>query len=162
MAWSVISSLCVLPHSLSYFNELVGGPEGGHSHLGGSNADWGQDLLYLGQWYGAHREARPLHVAYDLSLVDPREAGIAWSQVPVGPHSDTADGRAIATLGPLPGWYAVSVNKIHNRERDFDYFLEFKPVAIAGYSIYIYHIGVEEANRVRRKLGLPPVGAASP
>jgi hypothetical protein len=26
---------------------------------------------------------------------------------------------------------------------------------MAGYSIYIYHISLDEANRVRRELGLP-------
>lgn len=42
VAWSVVSSLSVYPHSLSYFNELVGGPRGGPAHLLDSNIDWGQ------------------------------------------------------------------------------------------------------------------------
>jgi len=50
LAWSVGSSLWVVPHSLSYFNESVGGPAGGHAHLIHSNIDWGQDLLYLKRW----------------------------------------------------------------------------------------------------------------
>ena len=36
-------------------------------------------------------------------------------------------------------------------------FLDLEPVATAGYSIYIYHLTVEDANRVRDKLGLPPL-----
>lgn len=35
------------------------------------------------------------------------------------------------------------------------YFQCFQPVAMAGYSIYIYHITIDEANRVRKELGLP-------
>jgi hypothetical protein len=35
------------------------------------------------------------------------------------------------------------------------YFSNFDPVAMAGYSIRIYHITIEDANRVRRELGLP-------
>ena len=54
LVWSVGSSVLVYPHSLSYFNELAGGPTCGHAHLGGagadSNIDWGQDLLYLKRW----------------------------------------------------------------------------------------------------------------
>jgi Dolichyl-phosphate-mannose-protein mannosyltransferase len=45
--WAAVSSLCVYPHSLSYFNELVGGPRQGHAYLLESNIDWGQDLLFL-------------------------------------------------------------------------------------------------------------------
>ena len=47
LGWSIISSLSVYPHSLSYFNELVAGPTGGPKHLIHSNVDWGQDLLFL-------------------------------------------------------------------------------------------------------------------
>lgn len=53
------------------------------------------------------------------------------------------------------GWYAISVNKLHTRGHHFGYFLEFKPVAYAGYTMYIYHIILDEANRVRKRLGLP-------
>ncbi len=76
-----------------------------------------------------------------MPLVDPKAVGIEYSRKP-------------PTGGPQPGWHAVSVNQIHRREGDYLYFLEFRPTAMAGYSIYIYHITLDEANRVRRKLGL--------
>lgn len=44
---SVASSLWVFPHSLSYFNELAGGPANGHRHMLHSNLDWGQNLLIV-------------------------------------------------------------------------------------------------------------------
>lgn len=143
LLWSVGSSLWVYPHSLSYFNELVGGPTGGHVHLGGvavdSNIDWGQDLLYLKRWLDDHPEAQPLHLAlngaYDASI-----AGIDYTLPPTDPQ---------------PGWHALSVNRIRSQAREYEYFLKFKPLAMAGYSIYIYHITLEDANRVRRELGLP-------
>ena len=37
---------------------------------------------------------------------------------------------------------------------DFSYFLRFEPLAMAGYSIHIYHITLDGANDVRRELGL--------
>ncbi|NQT14620.1 MAG: hypothetical protein HQ582_17820, partial [Planctomycetes bacterium] len=54
-----------------------------------------------------------------------------------------------------PGWYALSVNHLYDRSRQYRYFLRFEPVAMAGYSIYIYHITLDEANGVRRELGPP-------
>jgi len=161
LTWAVGSSLSAFPHSLSYFNELAGGPMGGHYYLGNSNVDWGQDLLYLKRWLDHHPEATPLHLAYDVPLIDPHIAGIEAEGVPSGPHSERAERDSLANLGPLPGWYAISVNKMHDRGRDFDYFLRFKPVGYAGYSIYIYDIKLDEANRVRRELGMPPLPIAS-
>jgi hypothetical protein len=55
---------------------------------------------------------------------------------------------------PQPGWYALSVNHLYDREKQYRYFLNFEPVATAGYSMYIYHITRKDANRVRREMGL--------
>jgi hypothetical protein len=139
--WSVGSSLYCYPHSLSYFNELVGGPKGGHYHLGNSNADWGQDLFFLKRWLDEHPEAQPLKLAYDMPLVDPRLAGTDYDGAPPG-------------NAPEPGWHALSVNQIHRQSGDYEYFLRFEPAGMAGYSIYIYHITAEDARRVRRELDL--------
>jgi 4-amino-4-deoxy-L-arabinose transferase-like glycosyltransferase len=49
LIWFEASSLWIYPHSLSYFNESIGGPLNGTEHLLGSNVDWGQDLIYLEQ-----------------------------------------------------------------------------------------------------------------
>jgi hypothetical protein len=173
LAWSVGSSLWCYPHSLSYFNELVGGPENGHFHLLDSNIAWGQDLYFLKRWYDEHPALRPLHLAF-YGLMDPRLAGIEFMLPPTGPVSrmQTAANLSPDEMGPLPGWYAIDMNHLHGAELsatdgkggwrmvagdgyDLTYFLNFEPVAMAGYSIYIYHIKRDEANRVRRELGLP-------
>ncbi len=83
VAWAVASSLWFYPHSLSYFNELAGGPAGGHNHLVDSNIDWGQDLLFLRDWLKEHPEARPLRLAY-FGTSDPRLAGIDFTLPPEG------------------------------------------------------------------------------
>ena len=64
MTGSVGSSLWVYPHSLSYFNQLVGGPRRGGEHLLGSNIDWGQDLYYLKKWLDKRPEVRFDGLAY--------------------------------------------------------------------------------------------------
>lgn len=153
--WTIGSSLWFYPHSLSYFNELVGGPTGGHYHLSNSNIDWGQDLLYLKRWLDDHPEARPLGVAYDPHFIDPALVDIEYTSPPPGPDYREPDApQDPKELGPKPGWYALSVDRIHSLSKRHLYFLHFEPVAMAGYSIYIYHITPDEANRVRRQLGM--------
>jgi hypothetical protein len=172
LAWMVASSLWIYPHSLSFFNAVVGGPMRGHEHLHDANIDWGQGLQYLKSWYDRHPEARPFHLAY-FGTVDPRLAGIEFSLPPSASQRVAAHGEASAhTVGPQPGWHAVAVNLFCVDVRmahdgrgvrqpvgagDYGYFLLFRPEATAGYCIYIYHINCAEANEARERLGLPPI-----
>ncbi|MDR1382351.1 MAG: hypothetical protein LBJ67_00680, partial [Planctomycetaceae bacterium] len=177
LAWSVLSSLSIYPHSLSYFNELAAilptpedknyphpppeisetawqkktfwqktksilsaGIRNGSRHLLDSNIDWGQDLFYLEKWYQKHPEAKGMKVAY-------------WGSYPL--ELTTIPSKEMPPANePHHGWYALSVNSIYDREKQYRYFLNFEPVATAGYSLYIYHITLEDANRVRREMGL--------
>lgn len=158
VTWSIASSLWFYPHDLSYFNELVGGPKNGHRHLLFSNIDWGQDLFLLRNWLRKHPEARPLGLS-SATLYNPAFLGIEWVAPPkLGVSTASAEGGHLSS-GPEPGWYAVSVNDLHLPEGMYDYFLEFDPVDSAGYSIYIYHVTLPQANRVRRKLNLPELPA---
>ncbi|TVS12524.1 MAG: hypothetical protein EA424_22515 [Planctomycetaceae bacterium] len=156
LTWSVGSSLRHYPHSLSYFNELVGGPRYGHDHLLDSNIDWGQDLLLLKRWVDRHPEARPLGVAYSLPgwIIDMDDMGIPAVPVPRGPLPDGTAPPSPEETGPLPGWYAIFVRELRERHGWYAYFRHFEPVAMVGYTVYIYHITPEDANRVRRELGL--------
>lgn len=177
LAWGVTSALSVHPHELSYFNELAGGPLRGHDHLVDSNIDWGQDLLYLKRWLDEHPEARPLRLAY-FNQADPGLLGIQYDLPPPDPgHLDRELRAHAAAFGPHPGYYAVSVHLLCGaayaipdgrgglytitRHGEFDYFRRFRPIAHAGYSIYIYKIETDEANLVRSQLGLPPVGPSA-
>ena len=56
---------------------------------------------------------------------------------------------------------ALSVNYLYDRSCQYRYFLQFEPVAMAGYSIYIYHVTLKEANRVRQELGLAQLPAGN-
>lgn len=185
-AWSVASSLSLYPHQLSYFNELTillnpkdavldqgigrssgfwprlaetmrAGSRDGPRHLLGSNVDWGQDLWRLERWCRSHPEARPLRVAYSGNYPLGKDGVDFAGPPPPGPQVVRPDPMGTpAELGPQPGWYALSINEIYGRSHEYAYFLEFRPVATAGYSILIYWISPEDADRVRRKLGLPP------
>ena len=158
LAWSVTSSLWVYPHSLSYFNELVGGPKRGGEHLVDSNIDWGQDLFYLKHWLHEHPEVKLDGLAcfgsYPVTL-----AGIPETpSPPQGPETIHARMNAAGgDIGPQPGWYALSVNYLYGRTPQYRYFLQFEPAGSAGYSIYIYHVTPEAPNRVRRESGMPEI-----
>ncbi|MDR0611597.1 MAG: glycosyltransferase family 39 protein, partial [Planctomycetaceae bacterium] len=123
MIWYCGSSLVVFPHSLSYFNEAVGGPDSGHRYLLGSNLEWGQDVLLLKKWIDEHPECQPVFIAqssyYDIGTV-----GI----------------KSNVTLKNLttPGWYAIGVNNLYKKDEKYHCFLNHQPVAKIGYSIYIY------------------------
>ena len=171
--WSVASSLWVYPHSISYFNELAAilpttedenypkpikspkafwqkakcvldaGPRNGPRHLLDSNIDWGQDLFNLERWCIAHPESDEMKVAY-------------FGSYPIELTTISSKGMPSAN-DPQPGWFALSVNYLYDREKQYRYFLNYEPVATAGYSIYIYHITPEEANRVRLEMGLQEI-----
>jgi hypothetical protein len=125
MMWYCGSSLAVFPHSLSYFNEAVGGPNSGHRYLLGSNLEWGQDVLLLKKWIDEHPECQPVFIAQS-SYYDIETIGI----------------KSDVTLKNLTssGWYAIGVNNLYKNKEEYHRFLDDQPVAKIGYSIYIYRI----------------------
>ena len=143
LIWMVGSSLYHFPHSMSYFNELIGGPKNGPKYMLGSNVDWGQNSFFLQKWYNNHPEARPIRIAYTSSELLGRLGIKDNQQPPVEPES---------------GWFALGVNEIYSSSKRYEFFKQFEPVDMIGYSIYIYHITPDEANRVRREMGLPELG----
>lgn len=146
IVWSIVSSLLVYPHSISYFNELAGGPKGGPEHLLDANIDWGQDLFDLKRWYDSNPDARPFHLKY-FGAIEPSLAGIDSLSVPWLTHRSTG----VTNEKLKPGWYAISVNDLYGYKhydeadnKDYRYLLRFSPIATAGYSIYIYQLSAED------------------
>jgi 4-amino-4-deoxy-L-arabinose transferase-like glycosyltransferase len=149
IASTIIGSLSVYPHSISYFNLAAGGPRGGPNHLLDSNIDWGQDLLELRRFVARHPDVRPLRLSYFGDL-NPRLAGIEFEQIPR--LHDRGDWSRAPKL--KAGWYAISVNHLFGyyyhgpTGPDYRCFLQFTPDHMAGYSIYIYHITPEKQIRL--------------
>jgi 4-amino-4-deoxy-L-arabinose transferase-like glycosyltransferase len=136
---SATSSLAVFPHSLSYFNEVAGGPLNGANHLLDANVDWGQDLLTLRRWCGEHAIAFPMGLAY-AGHVEPTLTGIAFEDMLLTRADSQLSGRAHA-----PGWCAVGLNEIggyKDRSQPTNPFRALQnrsPTSRAGYSIRIFH-----------------------
>lgn len=124
LSYTVISTLRVFPHTLSYYNEMACGPDQGQRFLLGSNIDWGQDLFYLLEWQKRNPDAQPM-VCSIYSLVKLEEYGI----------------KSPKTQNTQTEWYAVSKNVLLGRGGRFKWLYEkYQPIARVGHSIYIYHI----------------------
>jgi hypothetical protein len=171
LVWSIFSSLWIYPHSISYFNELSAilptpkepiapqepagrsfivtllnsGARNGGRHLLDSNIDWGQDIFYLERWRMKHSEIKEIYTAL-YSSYPLEKTKIPSKSMPLL----TNDSRS--NWDPKPGWYAISVNHLYDRERQYRHFLKLKPIDSAGYSIYIYHVTQEDANHLRKKI----------
>ena len=185
ICYSVLSSLFCFPHHMSYFNELAGGPLSGASQVGDSNVDWGQDIDYFLSWLEENPEIDSIGTSL-YQWVDVQRLGVDsfginhWPSRLTGPGRQVVDEDGTTTLplptetGPLPGWYAVSRNLLNGNywecisewgksnsafEKDpsLRYLRNFDEEDSVGYTVAIYHISLEEANSLRRRLKLPDV-----
>jgi hypothetical protein len=136
--WTLASGLQYYPHNLSYFNELVGGPENGAKHLLGSNLDWGQDLLLLDDWISKHSEARPIQLHY-YGILRPEIVGITAHNLARTQFQADADSL------PAIKWIAISINHLYDDEYLSSAQLppelsRLKPHDTIGYTIYVYRL----------------------
>lgn len=127
LLWTSVSSLRLCPFSLTYFNELAGGPENGARHLLDSNLDWGQSLIALKRWNHKRDDLEPLFVSYS-GMFDPADVGIDCRPVP------------IASDDPPAGWYAISLNRLYGPEQIPGYFRTRSPDRVLDYSMAIFHV----------------------
>jgi hypothetical protein len=140
---TIASSLWAYPHSLSYFNELIGGPAQGFRYFEDSNIEWGQDLMYVKRWMDQHPEARPLYVSGYQRLEETiLAAGIESAGNPF--H--------LGGLAPSPSgyhWFAINVGRHIFRELPSRLFLDQPIEDRAGYSYHIYRLTMDEFNELR-------------
>ena len=133
VVWSVGGSLWAYPHSMSYFNELAGGPGGGHRYLLDANVDWGQDVLRLRNWARENPSKRPLFAA-TTGFVSPYQVGLE-STWPRKLGAEVGDG-----FEPEPGWYAISVHELFQRHEYYVYLRKYPVVDRVGFSIWVIRV----------------------
>lgn len=137
LIWYCLSSIFSFPHYLSYFNELVGGSQNGYKYVVDSNYDWGQDLKRL-QKFVEDNNIEKIKIDYFGGDDVEYRLGDKWE-------------RFNAHSGPQKGWLAISATLLQggrgNPTKGFDqptdyykWLNEYKPVARAGNSIFIYKI----------------------
>jgi len=85
LSWSIVSGLWVYPHCWAYFNELAGGPLGGHAHLDGPRVEWRLDCFYFERWRRQHPEVQPLRVSWQRRIGEEEASTVNYQAVPPGP-----------------------------------------------------------------------------
>jgi 4-amino-4-deoxy-L-arabinose transferase-like glycosyltransferase len=138
LVWQAVSVGRLYPSVLAYFNEAVGGPEGGAAYVVDSNLDWGQDLRRLRAFVDAHQIER-IAVDYFGGSSPAYELGeryLPWE----------------SAKGPYAGWLAVSASLLHVAQGRWDPALAHPaedsyawlqghaPVAKIGYSIWVFDL----------------------
>jgi len=162
-AWLVVSAIFTFPHHLSYFNELVGGPNNGHRYLTDSNVDWGQDLPALKNWIDRQQPDR-LHLTFFGSAY-PDRYGVNAIGIPGYPNS--AFGReadAFTSYSLEPGQYAISATalRIGLVSRLFEAYRRFEsltPIDQPAPSLLIYDIQYPATADVDRAVIVGPLAA---
>ena len=162
LGWTIGSSLAVYPHSISYFNELAGGPKNGPSHLINSNVDWGQDLLFLDKWIEQRQPADdlPVYLAF-YNYYNPFD--LKLNDITPWPFLDDESNPEVIVPD---GVYAISVNLLYEfpwpvraldggrytiDQRPLAYLRAQEPIGRAGYSIRIF-----SAEQMRSAYAAPP------
>jgi hypothetical protein len=140
IAWQVIGTLRYYPYYLTFFNEVVGGPDRGRYLLIDSNLDWGQDLPALKQYVDDHHIDQ---IKFSYSGATPPEVyGLkTYALPPVYPAMRDQGSWWLHTFypaDPAPGWYAISVNPLMTD--NYGYFRDRTPDATVGNSIYLYQV----------------------
>lgn len=137
LGFYISSSITVFPHYLSYYNELVGGPKNGYLYAVDSNYDWGQDLKYLAEFV---RKNNIKKIYVDYFGGDDPKLRLGNKYTPYNPDSN---------YKPPHGWLAVSshflmtesglpAKNYQGKSGQYRWLLRYRPVARAGYSIFIY------------------------
>lgn len=157
LGWVIGSSTWCLPHSLSYFNELIGGPENGRFYLYDANIDWGQDLYFVKDWIERHPEARPVTLTWN-GIFDPQLVDLNLPRTPSPPFEPGGQTWPKADSS-FAGWHIVNVTSLHSADMRFAYLRDLEPVDRIGYSVMVYHLTEEQAAKARTRISpslMPP------
>ncbi len=137
IAWLSVANAWIHPHYLAYYNEAVGGPRHGYRYMVDSSLDWGQDLPGLAR-YLRERGNPTVHLAY-FGIERPARYGIRGR--PLTHCNPVTSGVVVISASVLQGEYAAG-NLLKRPEPGcYDWLREHEPVAVIGYSIFVYEIG---------------------
>lgn len=136
LLWFVAGSLWVAPRYLQYFNELAGGPDGGHRFLIDSNIDWGQDLIRLHE-YMDQRGLPVVNLAY-FGRVDPSVYGIHFVPLERGRSHGPTVVSATFLMGRPYFWYLDGQMR-WVPPRTYTWLQQSQPVARVG-SMFVFDL----------------------
>jgi hypothetical protein len=150
--WYLVENIRIYPYYLTYFNQVVlidpswapvnkpGYIPGGHWYVVDSNLDWGQDMKRLAKWIDENN-VENISLDYfgwaDQSFYIGNNFKWIWAGKYITKESFLAD-------NPKGGYIAVSASFFmgsrEKPETSYAWLDDYKPVAIIGNSIFVWHI----------------------
>jgi 4-amino-4-deoxy-L-arabinose transferase-like glycosyltransferase len=143
LGWYTFESVRVWPSYLTYFNQLAGGPSGGHRYVADSNLDWGQDVKRLRLWADANGIGK-ISLDY-FGWSDPGYyLGDKYLHT-TGSYWKTA--KSFIDGNQSDGWLAISATYYLQATfwqepgaSSWRWLMDYKPVTVIGNSIFVWHI----------------------
>jgi hypothetical protein len=123
IAWNVLACVLATPDFLAWYNEAAN-PWATLIHVD-SDYDWGQDLGRLSKTLRSLPVNR-LWISYSGAVELNQFQLPPWEPLPAGV--------------PERGWIAISETNLRTQPQAFAWLAAYKPVAVAGKTIRIYHI----------------------
>jgi tetratricopeptide (TPR) repeat protein len=134
----VVEVATTYPYTLTFFNQLAGGPQNGFRYLADSNLGWGQNLKGLKRWMDRNGVTH-INLAY-FGQADPEYYGIHATYLPGSPSFRLMDIRR----PQLPGYVAIGSTVLSGVYLQphwrlfYRPFSDLAPVAVVGNSIRVY------------------------
>lgn len=144
LGWYILETIRVYPYFLTYFNQIAGGPAGGHRYVVDSNLDWGQDLKRFSDWVKENNVSK-IELDY-FGWADPyyylRDRYI-WTN-----STKYRDANDFKARNQSDGWLAVSATFLMGSQGPYDdpkdpnylWLNSYRPVTVIGNSIFVYRI----------------------
>ncbi|WP_321472935.1 glycosyltransferase family 39 protein [uncultured Paludibaculum sp.] len=129
-----VESARIAPHDIAFFNLAAGGPANGPKLLVDSNLDWGQDLGNLRRWLDA-RGTNDVCLNYFGSAEESYYRFQGWA-ILANENLRTGE-RPRCHLAAIS---ATLLEGVYQKREWYAWLRARKPVAILGWSIYVYDI----------------------
>jgi len=139
--WYVAGTLRVYPHTIAYFNELIGGSKNGWRYLASSNTDWCQGWKTLEDWQT--KTGITFGFSGSTGYLAPKDYGVSdyW----LLPPTLGAPGKLLKPwLYPKPGNYIIGANTLSGLGvpyiENYSWFRYHQPDAMIANSHFYYRV----------------------
>ncbi len=125
LVWYVLEAILIIPHNISYFNQLVGS-QNGWLYLSDTDVDWGQEVKGLAN-YMKEKNITSIYFAPYLPEIYTR---------------NYIKNYTLPSCTQKNGLYAVGAShlKFFESRECYKWLLEHKPVDRIGYSMFVWNI----------------------
>ena len=139
-AWFLTETIMIFPYYLTYFNQVAGGPAGGHRYVVDSNLDWGQDLKRLTSWVNANHIQK---ISLDYFGWSDQLYYLSSKFYWVNSGKYTTKDQFLSD-NPVGGYLAVSATYYTesqaNPKHPYAWLKDYQPVIVIGNSIFVWYI----------------------